>query len=80
MTRGPVTWVRALRAVAVAALLFAALAFAAANFVLVDVHLLALSFEARLAWVVLVPCALAFGAGVLFGRAPAPDGRPASGD
>jgi hypothetical protein len=64
----------------VAALLFAALAFAAANFVLVDVHVLALNFQARLAWVVLVPCALAFGAGVLYARAPARDARPGSQD
>ena len=73
MTRGPVTWARALRAVGVAALLFAALAFAAANFVLVDIHVLALDFQARLAWVVLVPCALAFGAGVLFARSASAD-------
>jgi hypothetical protein len=68
------------RAIGVAALLFAALAFAAANFVLVDVHLLALNFQARLAWVVLVPCALTFGAGVLYARAPAPGARPGSQD
>lgn len=73
MTRGPVTWPRALRALGVAALLFVALAFAAANFVLVDVHLLALDFEARLAWVVLVPCGLAFGAGVLYARSGSED-------
>jgi len=73
MTRGPVTWPRALRALGVAALLFAALAFAAANFVLVDVHLLALDFQARLAWVVLVPCALAFAAGILFARSGSED-------
>jgi hypothetical protein len=80
MTRGPVTWARALRAAAIAILLFAALAFAAANFVLVDVHVLTLEFQARLAWVVLVPCALAFGAGVLFARAPAREDRSRSGD
>jgi hypothetical protein len=68
MTRGPVTWARALRAAAIAILLFAALAFAAANFVLVDVHVLALSVQTRLAWVVLVPAALTFALGVRYGR------------
>lgn len=68
MTRGPVTWARALRAVAVAGVLLLALAFAAANLVLVDVHVLALRFEARLAWVVLVPAALTFALGTRFGR------------
>ncbi len=68
MTRGPVTWARALRAVLVAVVLLVALAFAAANLVLVDVHVLALRFEARLAWVVLVPAALTFALGVRFGR------------
>ena len=68
MTRGPVTWGRALRAVAIALLLLGALAFAAANFVLVDVHVLALSVQTRLAWVVLVPAALTFALGVRYGR------------
>ena len=64
MTRGPVSWARARRAVAVALLLFAGVAFAAANFVLVDVHIFTLSFQTRLAWAVLVPAALMFGLGV----------------
>jgi hypothetical protein len=68
MTRGPVTWARALRAVLLAALLAAALAFAAANFVLVDIHVLALSVQVRLAWAVLVPAALMFALGVRLGR------------
>ena len=68
MTRGPVTWPQAARAAAVALLLVGALAFAAANFVLVDVHVLALSVQTRLAWVVLVPAALTFALGVRYGR------------
>jgi hypothetical protein len=62
MTRAPVTWARALRAAALAAVLLLALAFAAGNFVL------AFGFETRLAWAVLVPAALAFGLGVRYGR------------
>ncbi len=68
MSRGPVTWRRARRAVAVAGVLLLALAFAAANFVLVDVRLLAVHFETRLAWAVLVPAALAFAAGAWWAR------------
>ena len=68
MTRGPVSWTRALRAAAVALLLLAALAFAAANFVLVDVHIFTLAFRTRLAWAVLVPSALTFALGVRYGR------------
>ena len=75
MTRAPVTWARAGRAAAVAALLLLALVIAAGNFVLVDVHVLALGFQTRLAWAVLLPAALAFGLGVHFGR-----GRPRATD
>lgn len=73
MTRGPVSWARALRAAGFAVLLVAALAVAAANFVLVDVHVLALSVQVRLAWAVLVPAALTFALGVRYGRASARD-------
>ncbi|MEP6954460.1 MAG: hypothetical protein ABI950_10420 [Solirubrobacteraceae bacterium] len=79
MTRAPVTWARALRATTVAALLALALAVAAGNFVLVDVHVLALGFETRLAWAVLVPAGLAFGLGVIYGRAGARSADAASG-
>ncbi len=71
MTRGPVSWARALRGTAVALLLLAALAFAAATFVLVDVHIFTLSFQTRLAWAVLVPAVLAFAVGVRYGRGSA---------
>ena len=77
MTRRPVTWGQAVRAATVALLLVGALAFAAANFVLVDVHVLALSVQTRLAWVVLIPAALTFAVGLRLGRA----GRhPVAGD
>jgi hypothetical protein len=68
MSRGPVSWAQAGRAAIVALLLLGALAFAAANFVLVDVHVLALSVQTRLAWVVLGPAALTFAFGVRYGR------------
>lgn len=63
------TWRRALRAVAVAVLLLVALTVVAGNFVLVDVRLLGLDFESRLAWVVVVPAAFGFAGGLLYGRA-----------
>ena len=68
MSREPVTPERARRAVAVAVVLLLALVFAASNFVLVDVRLFGAGFEARLAWAILVPAALAFAAGVWWGR------------
>lgn len=68
MSREPMTPERARRAATVAAVLLLALVFAASNFVLVDVRLFLLGFETRLAWVVLVPTALAFAAGVWWGR------------
>jgi len=68
MMRSPVTWRRALRALAVACLLVLVLTFVAANFVLVDVRLWGLDVETRLAWVGVVPAVAGFVAGVLFGR------------
>ena len=59
---------RAIRATIVAVALTTAVAFAAANFVLVDVRLLTIGFTTRLAWAVLGPVGLAFGAGVLWAR------------
>jgi hypothetical protein len=76
MTRLPVTWHRALRALAVACVLVLVLTFAAANFVLVDLRLWGLNVETRLAWASVVPAALGFAAGVLYRRARgAPPGR-----
>ena len=65
----PVTWDRAVRALIVAAVLVAVVFFVAANFVLVEVRLFGLRFEVRLAWAVVLPAALAFGAGLLYARA-----------
>lgn len=65
----PVTWNRALRALIVACVLVVAVLFVAANFMLVEVRLMGLNFETRLAWVVVVPAALAFAGGVLYARA-----------
>ena len=52
------------------------LTFVAANFVLVDVRLLGLRLEVRLAWAVVVPAALAFGGGLLYARARRADRGP----
>ncbi len=68
MSRTPMTSRRALRAAFIAVALLSAVAFAAANFVLVDVRLLTVGFTTRLAWAVLAPVAVAFGAGVLWAR------------
>jgi len=65
----PVTWNRAMRALIVACVLVVAVLFVAANFTLVEVRLMGLSFQARLAWVVVVPAALAFAGGLLYARA-----------
>ena len=65
----PVTWNRALRALIVACVLIVAVLFVAANFVLVEVRFMGLSFDVRLAWVVVVPAALAFAGGLLYARA-----------
>ena len=69
----PVTWNRALRALIVACVLILAVLFVAANFVLVEVRFMGLDFEARLAWVVVVPAALAFAGGLLYARARSAD-------
>jgi hypothetical protein len=66
--RSPITWSRALRALVVACGLIVVVLFVAANFVLVKVRLLGLNFEARLAWTVVVPAALAFAGGLLYAR------------
>jgi hypothetical protein len=71
--RSPITWSRALRATVVACGLVAVVLFVAANFVLVEVRLLGLSFEVRLAWAVVVPAALAFAGGLLYARARSAD-------
>lgn len=77
MKRAPLTPARARRTLATGLVMLAALAFAAANFVLVDVHLLVIGFETRLAWAVLVPAVLAFVAGWRCGRRPkGSDGEP----
>jgi hypothetical protein len=68
VTRSPVTWDRALRALAVACAMVLVLTFVAANFVLVDLRLWGLNVETRLAWAAVVPGALGFAAGMLFCR------------
>ena len=68
-----VTWNRALRALIVACVLIVAVLFVAANFTLVEVRLMGRSFEARLAWIVVVPAALAFAGGLLYARAGSAD-------
>ena len=71
-----ISWSRALRAVFVACGLVVVVLFVAANFVLVDVRLLGLRFEVRLAWAVVVPAALAFGGGLLYARLRRADHGP----
>jgi type VI protein secretion system component VasK len=71
-----ISWSRALRAVIVACGLVVVVLFVAANFVLVDVRLLGLRLEVRLAWAVVVPAALAFGGGLLYARARRADHEP----
>ena len=68
MTWAPVTWQRALRALAMACGLVLLLTFVAANFVLVDVRLWGLNVETRLAWAVVVAGGLGFAAGLLYSR------------
>jgi hypothetical protein len=63
------TWSRALHAAAVAVVMVGVVAFVGGNFVLVDVRLFGWTFQTRLAWVVVVPGALAFAAGFLHARA-----------
>jgi H+/Cl- antiporter ClcA len=72
VTRSPITWSRALRALVVACALVLVLTFVAANFVLVDLRLWGLDVETRLAWAAVVPAALGFGAGTLFCRTRGP--------
>ena len=71
-----VTWNRAVRALIVACVLVVAVLFVAASFVLIEVRFLGLSFEVRLAWVVVVPAELAFAGGLLYARAPSADRYP----
>ncbi|MDX6678698.1 MAG: hypothetical protein QOE31_2750 [Solirubrobacteraceae bacterium] len=68
MTRSPITWRRALRALSVAAGLVLVVTFVAGNFVLVDVRLWGLDVEMRLAWAVVVAGGLGFAAGLLYSR------------
>jgi hypothetical protein len=75
MTRSPITWRRALRALAVACGLVVVVTFVAANFVLVDVRLWGLNVETRLAWAVVVASGVGFAGGVLYSRDRARD-RP----
>ncbi|MEA2142840.1 MAG: hypothetical protein QOI64_1270 [Solirubrobacteraceae bacterium] len=68
MTRSPISWRRALRALSVACGLLVVVTFVAGNFVLVDVRLWALNVETRLAWAVVVAAGLGFAGGVLYSR------------
>jgi hypothetical protein len=68
VTRSPITWRRALRALSVAAGLVLVVTFVAGNFVLVDVRLWGLDVEMRLAWAVVVAGGLGFAAGLLYSR------------
>jgi hypothetical protein len=68
VTRSPITWPRALRALAVACGLVLVVTFVAANFVLVDVRLWGLDVETRLAWAVVVAAGLGFAGGFLYSR------------
>lgn len=63
-----ISWSRVVRALLAAFMLLGALIFVAANFVLVEVRLLGLDFETRLAWAVVVAAALGFAGGVLHAR------------
>ncbi|MEA2322883.1 MAG: hypothetical protein QOD81_2733 [Solirubrobacteraceae bacterium] len=78
MTRSPMTWARALRALVVACLLVLIVGFVAANFVLVDLRLWGLNVETRLAWAAVVPAALGFAAGMLYARTRGAARRPGS--
>jgi hypothetical protein len=68
VTRSPITWRRALRALAVALGLVAVVTFVAANFVLVDVRLWGLDVQTRLAWAVVAAAGLGFAGGMLYSR------------
>ena len=66
--RKAATWGDALRAVGLAVTLVLVVLIAGANFVLVEVRLLGLAFDTRLAWALLLAAALGFVAGVVFTR------------
>ena len=78
--RGPVTWSRALRALFVACALVVATLFVAANFVLVEVRLVGVTVEVRLAWAVVLPAALAFAGGMLYAGARRAERSPGRTD
>jgi hypothetical protein len=59
------SWSRAAREALRAAVLVAVVAFVGGNFVLVDVRLFGWTFQTRLAWIVVIPAALAYAAGAL---------------
>jgi hypothetical protein len=73
VTRSPISWRRALRALSVACGLLVVVTFVAGNFVLVDVRLWALNVETRLAWAVVVAAGLGFAGGILYSRDRARD-------
>ena len=66
--RKAATWGDALRAIGLAVTLVLVVLIAGANFVLVEVRLLGLAFDTRLAWALLMAAALGFLAGVIFTR------------
>jgi hypothetical protein len=76
VTRSPITWQPALRALSVACGLVLVVTFVAANFVLVDVRLWGLNVEMRLAWAVVVSAGLGFAGGVLYSRCRRSTGCP----
>ena len=62
------TWGRAVRSLAAAVVLVLAVVVVAGNFVLVQVRILGLGIETRLAWAIVVPAAIAFWAGTVWSR------------
>jgi two-component system response regulator MprA len=62
------TWGRAVRSLAAAVVLVLAVVVVAGNFVLVQVRILGIGIETRLAWAVVVPAAIAFWAGTVWSR------------
>lgn len=82
MRRREVSWREARRALLLALGLLLVLVVAGANFALVEVRLLGLRIETRLAWALLGAGALGFAAGTAYARLrPAAGGRedPATG-
>lgn len=71
MRRSEIDWPRALRALAVALALVCTVVFVAGNFVVVEVRVFGVKLRTRLGWAVVVPAALAFAAGLAYGRARA---------